>query len=146
LRLYGHFCIVEDSLTAFSSFVIPELAAAESSIHTSDIHRYLANHSATLANKPSLSEHHLSQFSTTSHKTLHSNQVSKINIMSVQEMPQPKLAVLLRSKGGLSLPTEICLKIVEEVIAADPKVGTWAVMNVSKVSDLWIIHKKCRLN
>ncbi|KAG0650044.1 hypothetical protein D0Z07_3856 [Hyphodiscus hymeniophilus] len=39
---------------------------------------------------------------------------------------------LLTSRGGLSLPAEICLKIVEDVVSADPKVGSWALKALSK--------------
>ena len=46
---------------------------------------------------------------------------------------QTKPAILFQSKGGLSLPIEICLKIIEEVVSEDPRVGLWALMSVSKV-------------
>lgn len=46
---------------------------------------------------------------------------------------QQKPGVLFSSRGGVSLPAEICLKIVEEVVSGDPKVGSWALKTVSKV-------------
>lgn len=44
-----------------------------------------------------------------------------------------KPGILLASEGGLNLPVEICLKIVEEVVSLDTKVGSWALKAVSKV-------------
>ena len=46
---------------------------------------------------------------------------------------QLKPGILLQSKEGLGLPVEICLKIVEEVVTTDPKVGSWALISLSKV-------------
>jgi hypothetical protein len=52
---------------------------------------------------------------------------------STSRIVQLKSGILMQSKGGLSLPIEICLKIVEEVVKADPKVGSWALISLSKV-------------
>ena len=49
---------------------------------------------------------------------------------------EQNIGVLFASKGGLSLPAEICLKIVEDVVSADPKVGSWALSTLSKVSHI----------
>ena len=46
---------------------------------------------------------------------------------------EQKPGVLFTSSGGVSFPIEICLKIVEEVVSWDPKVGPWTVKAVSKV-------------
>jgi len=49
------------------------------------------------------------------------------------EMVQQKPAVLFSSKEGISLPTEISLKIVEEVVGSNPKVGSATLKALSKV-------------
>ena len=48
-------------------------------------------------------------------------------------MIQPKPVILFQSKEGLSLPIEICLMIIEEVVSEDHRVGLWALMSVSRV-------------
>ena len=60
------------------------------------------------------------------------NSSSKDNSFTTR-IAQPKSGILLRTKGSLYLPIEVCLKVVEEVITADPKVGSWALMSLSKV-------------
>jgi hypothetical protein len=49
---------------------------------------------------------------------------------------QHKSDGFLASKGGLSLPIEICLNIVEDVVSSDPEVGSWALKAVSKVRNI----------
>ena len=52
------------------------------------------------------------------------------------EVVQQKSDGFLASKGGSSLPIEICLKIVEDVLSSDPKVGLWVLKAVSKVRNI----------